>query len=55
MHIIVVGVGITGIACAHNLLRHGHTVTLIETASTPNQECSFGLSGYMGPEGVQML
>ncbi|WP_289187247.1 FAD-dependent oxidoreductase [uncultured Parasutterella sp.] len=55
MHIIVVGVGITGIACAHNLLRHGHTVTLIETASTPNQECSFGLAGYMGPEGVQML
>lgn len=42
MHIIVVGAGVTGIECAHNFLKRGHNVTLIEKASTPNQECSFG-------------
>ena len=36
MHIIVVGAGVTGIACAHNFLKRGHNVTLIEKASTPN-------------------
>ena len=30
MHIIVVGAGVTGIACAHNFLKRGHNVTLIE-------------------------
>lgn len=55
MHIIVVGAGVTGIACAHNFLKHGHIVTLIEKASTPNQECSFGMAGLMGPLSVQML
>lgn len=49
MHIIVVGAGVTGIACAHNFLKRGHNVTLIEKASTPNQECSFGMAGFMGP------
>ena len=55
MHIIVVGAGVTGIACAHNFLKRGHNVTLIEKASTPNQECSFGMAGFMGPISVQML
>ena len=55
MHIIVVGAGINGIACAHNFLKHDHSVTLIESASTPNQQCSFGLAGFMGPSEVQML
>lgn len=55
MHIIVVGAGVTGIMCAHNFLKRGHNVTLIEKASTPNQECSFGMAGFMGPISVQML
>ena len=55
MHIIVVGAGVTGIACAHNFLKRGHNVTLIEKASTPNQECSFGMAGFMGPISVHML
>ena len=55
MHIIVVGAGVTGIACAHNFLKRGHSVTLIEKASTPNQECSFGMAGFMGPISAQML
>lgn len=55
MHIIVIGAGVTGIACTHNFLKHGHNVTLIEKASTPNQECSFGMAGFMGPINTQML
>ncbi len=36
-------------------IKRGHNVTLIEKASTPNQECSFGMAGFMGPISVQML
>ena len=43
MQIIVVGAGVTGISCAHSLLKRGHKVTLIESASSPNQGCSFGI------------
>lgn len=55
MDVIVVGAGVTGIACAHSLLKHGHKVTLIDEASGPNQGCSFGMNGFMGARSVQML
>lgn len=55
MHIIVVGAGVTGIACAHAFLQRKHKVTLIESASSPNQGCSFGMSGFMGPHLAPML
>ena len=55
MHIIVVlGARVT-VYRVHNFLKRGHNVTLIEKASTPNQECSFGMAGFMGPISVQML
>ncbi|MCD8339170.1 MAG: FAD-dependent oxidoreductase [Burkholderiales bacterium] len=55
MNIIVVGAGVTGVACTHSLLRRGHNVTLIESASAPNQGCSYGMSGFMGPNSLAML
>lgn len=55
MQIIVVGAGVTGIACAHSLLKRGHKVTLIESASSPNQGCSFGMAGFMGALSIAML
>lgn len=55
MQIIVVGTGVTGISCAHSLLKRGHKVTLIESASSPNQGCSFGMAGFMGALSIAML
>ncbi len=55
MNIIVVGAGVTGVACTHSLLRRGHKVTLVETASSPNQGCSRGMGGFMGPNALAML
>ncbi len=55
MQIIVVGAGVTGIAVAYSLLKRGHKITLIESASSPNQGCSFGMAGFMGALSVQML
>lgn len=55
MQIIVVGAGVTGISCAHSLLKRGHKVTLIESASSPNQGCSFGMAGFMGALSIAML
>lgn len=55
MQIIVVGAGVTGISCAHSLLKRGHKVTLIESASSPNQGCSFGMAGFMGTLSIAML
>ena len=55
MEVIVVGAGVTGIACAHSLLKHGHRVTFVEEASSPNQGCSFAMNGFLGARSVQML
>lgn len=55
MHVIVIGAGVTGTSCAHRLLENGHQVTLIESASSPNQGCSFGMAGFMGPLSASML
>ncbi len=55
MRIIVIGAGVTGIATANALLQRGHEVTLVESASSPNQGCSFGMGGFLGPASTYML
>ncbi len=55
MDIVVVGAGVTGVACVHALLKRGHKVTLVEEASSPGQGCSFGMAGFMGALATPML
>lgn len=49
MHVLVVGAGVQGIANAYFLQRQGYEVTVVEKASEPGMECSFGNGGGLTP------
>ncbi|MEO0547619.1 MAG: NAD(P)-dependent oxidoreductase [Pseudomonadota bacterium] len=44
--IAVVGAGPAGLACAHRLSMHGHTVTIFEAQSKPGGLNEFGIAAY---------
>lgn len=53
MHVIVIGAGIMGSACAHALARDGHAVSLIDAGHAGASAASFGwinASFHLGPE-----
>ena len=45
-HVVIVGAGIVGIACAHYLAESGHTVTVIDQGRVGGG-CSHGNSGHI--------
>jgi D-amino-acid dehydrogenase len=47
-HVVVVGAGIVGIACASYLQRAGCRVTIIDYRA-PGEGCSFGNAGIVAP------
>jgi len=49
MHIAVLGAGVVGIATAYQLLRDGHTVTVIDRAPSPALFTSFANAGLVAP------
>lgn len=53
-HVLVIGAGIVGIACAHYLRRAGLQVTLIDQAE-PGHGCSFGNCGMICPSHILPL
>lgn len=53
-HLVVIGAGVVGAACARALQRDGHAVTLIDEAE-PGSGCSFGNAGYFAIDHVRPL
>lgn len=53
-HVLVIGAGVIGIACAHYLHRAGLKVTLIDQGE-PGQACSFGNCGLICPSHILPL
>lgn len=49
MKIAVVGAGVVGIACAHELSQDGHEVTVFERRSTVAEEASFASGALIAP------
>ena len=49
MHIAVLGAGVIGITTAYQLLRDGHTVTVIDRETTPAMFTSFANAGLVAP------
>lgn len=47
-HVVVVGAGIVGVACASYLQREGFRVTVVDYR-TPGEGCSFGNAGIIAP------
>ena len=47
MHVLVLGAGIVGITTAYELLRDGHSVTVIDRANSAAQETSFANGGQI--------
>jgi D-amino-acid dehydrogenase len=50
-NVAIIGAGIIGTACAYELRRDGHEVTLYDR-SEPGAEASFGNSGVLSPSAV---
>lgn len=50
-HVAVVGAGPAGLACAHVLARHGHTVTIYDAKPKGGGLNEFGLAAYKVPGG----
>jgi glutamate synthase (NADPH/NADH) small chain len=44
--VAVVGAGPAGLACAHGLARHGHTVTIFEARTKPGGLNEYGIAAY---------
>jgi dihydropyrimidine dehydrogenase (NAD+) subunit PreT len=44
--VAVVGAGPAGLACAHRLARHGHTVTVFEARAKPGGLNEYGIAAY---------
>ncbi len=53
-HVVIVGAGIVGIACAHYLSRAGMKVTVLDQGAVANA-CSHGNCGYICPSHVLPL
>jgi len=49
MHIVVLGAGVVGVTTAYQLLNDGHSVTVIDRASSPGQYTSFANAGLVAP------
>lgn len=48
-HVVVIGGGIVGVACAYYLLGRGHRVTVVERGREGHDCCSLGNAGYISP------
>ena len=48
-HVIVIGGGAVGLACAHELLSRGHRVTIVDRGGPGHDCCSLGNAGYISP------
>lgn len=58
MHVLIIGAGITGTACAHSLLDEGHTVTLIDpdgSAARARGTPSAGNAGWIATADILPL
>lgn len=53
-HVTVVGAGIVGIACALELRKQGHAVTVIDRVP-PGEGCSFGNAGLLAASSISPL
>lgn len=51
-HVLVVGAGIVGLACAHALVRDGRRVTVVDAAAEDRDGASFGNAGLIVPSHV---
>ncbi|HEU4334598.1 MAG TPA: FAD-dependent oxidoreductase [Candidatus Eisenbacteria bacterium] len=51
-HVVVVGSGVVGLCCAHDLLERGHRVTVVERGGPDRDNCSLGNAGYISPSHV---
>ena len=49
MHILVLGGGVVGVTAAYELIKDGHTVTLIEKNADMGAETSWGNAGMIAP------
>ena len=49
MRVVVLGAGVVGVCTAHELLRDGHQVTVIERLAEPAAETSFANAGLVAP------
>ena len=47
--IVVLGAGVVGIATAYQLLKDGHSVTVVERDTAPAQFTSFANAGLVAP------
>ena len=53
MHVVVIGAGIVGAACAIELLRDGHRVTILDPGPPGGEQAaSFGNGGWISPASV---
>jgi D-amino-acid dehydrogenase len=53
LHVVVIGAGIVGAACAIELLRDGHTVTLLDPGQPGGtQAASYGNAAWLSPASV---
>lgn len=52
MHIVVIGAGVQGITTAYYLNKFGAEVTVVDAASGPAMECSYGNGGGITPSAV---
>ena len=53
LHVVVVGAGIVGAACAVELVREGYQVTLVDPAEPGGeQSASYGNAGWISPASV---
>ena len=52
-HVVVIGAGIVGAACAIELLRDGHTVTIVEPGEPGGEQAaSYGNGTLLNPSSV---
>lgn len=49
-HIAIVGAGPAGLACAHRLALHGHTVTILDARPRPGGLNAYGIAAYKLPD-----
>src|SRR5690606_9883553 len=49
--VAVVGAGPAGLACAHRLAMHGHSVTVFEAKTKPGGLNEYGIAAYKTPGG----